>query len=262
MSDEVKASYVWALESFLAPMDGVKPKSGIIDRDNVIRNAIRYVLPFSKHRLCSWHILQNAMINVHIEGFHKDFFKIMLVRGPPENFEKRWDDLLKQVRENKWVKKIYDRKEMWAEAYMMENFFAGCISNQRCKSMNSVIRLSVKSGLTLIKLVEKLDSKLAHIRHRGHEAEVSTVTAKSTRVINLTVLAKHAELIYTRGAYEFFYKELHLESAYVVNDIDDDGGSIYRYQVNHHMYPNSSSIVKYNNIKVSYNCSCKLFERS
>ncbi|KAF5196587.1 Far1-related sequence like [Thalictrum thalictroides] len=128
--------------------------------------------------------------------------------------------------------------------------------------MNSVVRRSVNSGLTLIELVKKLDSKLAHIRHRGHEAEVSTVTTKSARVVNLTVLAKHAESIYTRGAYEFFYKELHLEPAYVVNDIDDDGGSIVRYQVNRHMYPNSSSIVEYNNIEVSYNCSCKLFERS
>ncbi|PIA38288.1 hypothetical protein AQUCO_02800159v1 [Aquilegia coerulea] len=189
MNTETIESYIWALEAFIAAMDNVAPKSVITDGDAAIRSSIETVLPNSKHWLCVWHVVQNSLTNVRTQGFHKDFVDVMFCKGPPENFEKKWGELLTKfnnVAKKKWVHNIYLKKEMWAEGYLREYFFAGCRSNQRCESINSVVRLCVKAGLTLIELVERLLIKVKHIRHRDFEAEANTMMTRSAQIPNLS----------------------------------------------------------------------------
>ncbi|PIA61568.1 hypothetical protein AQUCO_00300825v1 [Aquilegia coerulea] len=252
MNNETIDSYEWALKTFLAAMDGIAPKSVITDGDAVIRNAIENVFPKSKHRLCVWHVVQNAITNVWTDGFVKGFVEAMFCKGPPDAFEKKWAELLieyKTVAEQKWVHNIYEKKEMWAEAYLREYFFAGCRSNQRCESINSVVRLCVKSGLSLIELVDKLLQKIRHIRYRDFEAEVNTTMTRSAQIPNLTLIGEQAEALYTRAA------------VVCCNESYEDGEDIIKYLVNRHMHPNAPATVEYNREKDAYNCTCKLFER-
>ncbi|PIA43944.1 hypothetical protein AQUCO_01800179v1 [Aquilegia coerulea] len=264
MNNETIDSYEWALKTFLAAMDGIAPKSVITDGDAAIRNAIENVFPKSKHRLCVWHVVQNAITNVWTDGFVKGFVEAMFCKGPPDAFEKKWAELLieyKTVAEQKWVHNIYEKKEMWAEAYLREYFFVGCRSNQRCESINSVVRVCVKSGLSLIELVDKLLQKIRHIRYRDFEAEVNTTMTRSAQIPNLTLIGEQAEALYTRAGYEYFFKQLLHEPSYVVNESYEDGEDIIKYLVNRHMHPNAPATVEYNREKDAYNCTCKLFER-
>ncbi|PIA50945.1 hypothetical protein AQUCO_01100041v1 [Aquilegia coerulea] len=199
-------------------------------------------------------IMLDFKIHLPKSVFHKDFVDVMFCKGPPENFEKKWGELLtkfKNVAKKKWVYNIYLKKEMWAEGYLREYFFAGCRSNQWCESINSVVRLWIKAGLTLIEL---------YIRHRDFEAKVNTMMTRSAQIPNLSRIRERAEALYTRAGYEYLYKQLLHEPSYVVNETYEDGVNI-KYLLNRHMYPNSPQTVEYMRDTDAYKCSCKLFER-
>lgn len=46
------------------------PTVVITNGDMTMRNAIRRVFPSSRHRLCAWHLMQNASSNVRVKEFH------------------------------------------------------------------------------------------------------------------------------------------------------------------------------------------------
>ncbi|KAL6137680.1 hypothetical protein ACLB2K_062969 [Fragaria x ananassa] len=69
LSDETVETYTWLLRKFLDSMNGKMPKAIITDRDKVMRTAIQTVMPEARHRLCIWHIGQNA--NGHLKSAEK-----------------------------------------------------------------------------------------------------------------------------------------------------------------------------------------------
>jgi len=58
--DETAESFVWLFNTFLAAMSGKKPQTILTDEDAAMAKAIKIVLPESHHRICVWHINQNA----------------------------------------------------------------------------------------------------------------------------------------------------------------------------------------------------------
>ena len=53
-------SFIWLFETFFIAMGGKYPISIFTDQDQAMENAIKEVFPKSQHRLCLWHISQNA----------------------------------------------------------------------------------------------------------------------------------------------------------------------------------------------------------
>ena len=58
--EETSESYKWLFETFLGAMSGKQPKTILTDQCAAMANAIVKVFPDTKHRLCVWHIYQNA----------------------------------------------------------------------------------------------------------------------------------------------------------------------------------------------------------
>jgi zinc finger SWIM domain-containing protein 3 len=73
--DETIETYMWVLTSFLDCMGKKLPKAVVTDGDGSMREAIKAVLPSTRHRLCAWHSNKNAMDNVKnstfLDGFKK-----------------------------------------------------------------------------------------------------------------------------------------------------------------------------------------------
>ncbi|KAJ1401715.1 Zinc finger, PMZ-type [Sesbania bispinosa] len=66
------------------------PKAVVTNGDGAMREAIRSVFPDSIHRLCSWHLHQNACENVKNPKFLEDFKKLIYANFTPEKFEQEW----------------------------------------------------------------------------------------------------------------------------------------------------------------------------
>lgn len=43
------------------------------------------------------------------------------------------------VGHNEWVKKLYGNKYLWAEAYLVGNFFGGMRSTKRCEGLHGYL---------------------------------------------------------------------------------------------------------------------------
>ncbi|XP_021734973.1 protein FAR-RED IMPAIRED RESPONSE 1-like [Chenopodium quinoa] len=61
IGDEKTDSCMWLLETFLKAMENRTPTSMFTNQDQEMENAIEQVLPNTRHRLCIWHLEQNAI---------------------------------------------------------------------------------------------------------------------------------------------------------------------------------------------------------
>jgi zinc finger SWIM domain-containing protein 3 len=109
--------------------------------------AISNVLPDTTHRLCVWHIYQNAAKHLSqvFSGsttFKKDFSHCVYDCEDEEDFLKSWDDMLKKydLLENKWLSDLFKIRQKWALVYGHQVFCADMKSTQRSESINGVLK--------------------------------------------------------------------------------------------------------------------------
>ncbi|KAF1895087.1 hypothetical protein Lal_00022584 [Lupinus albus] len=94
VSNETEETYIWLLEKFLEAMIGKQPECVITDGDLSMKNAIKRVFPEAHHRLCAWHICNNAGKNIKKNNFHKDFQKVMYANVDIDDFNMMWEELI------------------------------------------------------------------------------------------------------------------------------------------------------------------------
>ncbi|XP_019084319.1 PREDICTED: protein FAR-RED ELONGATED HYPOCOTYL 3-like [Camelina sativa] len=94
-------------------------------------NAIVKVFPETKHRLCVWHIYQNAAKKLsHVfhgaEQFAMDFSKCVYDHEEEQDWLLAWSDMLgkHKLTEDKWLKNLFELKEKWAMVYGRHTFTA------------------------------------------------------------------------------------------------------------------------------------------
>ncbi|CAL5406650.1 unnamed protein product [Camellia sinensis] len=70
MYDETADSFVWIFRRFLEAMSSKAPKTIFMNQDAAMAKAIPIVMPNTTHRLCTWHLMQNALR--HANSIFKD----------------------------------------------------------------------------------------------------------------------------------------------------------------------------------------------
>ena len=108
--------------------------------------AIAEVFPESNHRLCVWHIYQNAAKHLsHVfhsfKEFTDDFSHCMYDYEDEDEWLLAWNNTLEKygLTNNKWLGGIFDVKEKWAMVYSRHMFTADMKSTQHSESMNNVL---------------------------------------------------------------------------------------------------------------------------
>ncbi|KAL2926721.1 Protein FAR1-RELATED SEQUENCE 5, partial [Bienertia sinuspersici] len=118
LSHEDTETFVWVFNQWLKCM-GNPPKGILTDQCKAIAKAVETVFVGVPHRLCLWHILQNASRNLF--GIH----------------------------DNVWLKETYEIKGRWAPTYWRSMFWAGMSSTQRSEGINRFFKgfVSIETGL-------------------------------------------------------------------------------------------------------------------
>ncbi|KAI9159634.1 hypothetical protein LWI28_000453 [Acer negundo] len=118
MYDETIDSFIWLFETFLKAMFGKAPKTMFIDQDAVMAKALSHVMPNTYYRLCTWHIMQNALKHVHgvfkgPGGVKKILSKFMNEIEEQNEFFMAWNKILNDydMHEKSWMKSIFTIKE-------------------------------------------------------------------------------------------------------------------------------------------------------
>lgn len=174
--DETAESFAWLFRTFLKVMSGKHPRTILTDEDAAMAKAISEILIYSIHRLCVWHMNQNAC--KHLGGVVKDYKKFNIDFQhciydieEEDEFISAWGGMLDKygLHENEWLKRWFEKKEHWALVYGRNTFCAQMTTTQRSESMNNELKryISVKYDmLTFFHHFERLvsDKRFEEVR--------------------------------------------------------------------------------------------------
>ncbi|KAG8365107.1 hypothetical protein BUALT_Bualt18G0069900 [Buddleja alternifolia] len=231
--DETASTFMWLFDTFARAMSGKKPQTILTDQDAAMAKALVTKWPETCHRLCIWHIYQNAAIHLssvftHFTNFSKDFSSCVYDFEEEEDFINAWQAML--------VK--YDNHTTeW--------------------SMNSVLKRYVSYKHNLLQFFHHFDRLVDERRYEELKADLRTSHSTPTASFPVEIL-KHAASVYTHEVFELFQNEL--RKAYDSRiELCNEVGDTFEYKVTpfrrHYQH---TVLFELSQVKVS--CSCRKFE--
>ncbi|RYR78569.1 hypothetical protein Ahy_A01g003396 [Arachis hypogaea] len=210
VSSETQASYVWVLSKFLECMGGKAPKAVITDGDKSMRFAIQEVFPEAHHRLCAWHLLKNATVNVCKPRFTTLLRNCMLADVEVEEFERQWEAMMDEclVREVEWVKDLYTKKMAWATAYISGCFYAGLRTTSRCESLHAKMGRFVERRYGILDFVTNFQRCVEFLRDNEEELDFRSLYGSPVLQTQFPELEKSGAVNYTREIFLRFREAL------------------------------------------------------
>jgi hypothetical protein len=140
--------------------------------------AIKTTLCNSRHRWCKWHVLRKAKQWIGAAysktgGFKKEFHKLVTKEVSAGKFERRWRQLVRKYKleKNKFLKRIYKKRGMWARLYFMNVFCAGMTSMQRSESANHMLKQFIQRSAPMHQFVTKFN-EFQRDRQEQEEKEI------------------------------------------------------------------------------------------
>ena len=202
---ETEETYTWLLQTFHDGMNDKSPISVVTNGDKAMRNAIKEVFPNAHHKLCSWHLARNAKSHIQDNAALHAFNKCMFDIQTREQFQENWNSMIENfgLQEEAWLRKMYTKRAMWAEAYLRGHFLAGLRSTQRCEGMDSYLKSSLQERLSLVEFMQQYHKALDGLQHA--EAYADYVTQHMDPPPPNTPLPDietHAKSVYTRKSFD------------------------------------------------------------
>ncbi|GJR01390.1 FAR1-related sequence 5-like protein [Tanacetum coccineum] len=236
------------------------------DQDHAMASALHKVMPNVHHGLCTWHIMQNAIKNVvNIVrddcSLLKDFKRCMYVYGDEEKFEEAWETIIDyyNVKENHWLKAMYEKKEKWAKCYMKSVYTLGMRSTQLSESLNGCLKDYLKSDLCILQFFKNFERVIEDKRYNELKAEFDS-RKKLPRVrMHKSPLLQQVAQIYTPSIFDLFQEEFDWSLSATIKERKENH-PLYTYVVTMFNQGGEYTITS-NHLENSVFCSCKKFER-
>lgn len=245
-------------------MSGKHPSTIFTDQCAAMSAAIRIVLPNTRHRLCLWHIYQNAakhlsQVMKDHPKFLADFKKCVYEESSVASFDKMWTDLLEtyELKDNSWLSNLYELRAHWA-AVFRDSFTADMTTTQRSEGMNNVFKKRFRRKLCLSELLEECENCVKHLRENELDDDhKSRYSSPITYIPGLPML-KTATESYTRNIYSDFEEEFK-KQFFVSCKLLQSEGTIMTYQVIPMKFQDEALVV-FNSEDMTIMCSCRKYE--
>lgn len=267
LADETEDTYKWAVSSFLSSMDGKKPISVITDGDEAMWNAVAYLIPDSRQRLCAWHISKNVCSNIHDVAIQKDFFHLIYAGLAVQEWEAAWHYMvaMKGLENNTWLTDMYNKRNRWAETFFRDHFFAGVCSTQRCECMHRSLKGGLGHYMRLFEILPRIDKTIARMRDAVLEDDSKSINSDPVIGSHLQCLQEQIASKFTHDIFLLLKDQIGFESKFVIyarDELPDQSASLYN--LTQYNKPERRWVVTYHGNNSTNNpslkCSCKLFE--
>lgn len=223
VSNETFEAYEWLLQTFLTAMAQKHPISVITDGDLAMQKAIRTILPNCNHRLCTWHIEQNILRNLHNSKLANEFRVFVYDRCSIPEIERKWEEFLERNRisQHTWVYEMYQMRNMWCAAYQVGRCFLGLRSNQRSESLNSKLHTHLDRKMTLFDMLQHYELCLSDLRR--NEAKLDATASQSNPFTELDAdnIEKDAAHVFTPTVFALVKDKIDCINNYVIHEILD-----------------------------------------
>ncbi|XP_026385057.1 protein FAR1-RELATED SEQUENCE 9-like [Papaver somniferum] len=262
--DETAETFMWLFDTFAETMFGKKPKSIFTDQDAAMAKALASQWPESCHRLCIWHMFQNAAKHLSHEfhkfnDFTKDFTKCVYDYEDEVEFTDAWKNMLAKynLQNNDWLEGLFSLREKWALVYGRDTFCAEMTITQRSESMNSVLKKYISYKYDLVLFFEHFERMVDARRY--HELTMDFKASQSYPAMTLPVkILKHAAAIYTPAVFELFQKELCRAHDCAVTIISESD-TMSKYAITPHGKEYHRTVI-FDSLDNNVSCSCRKFE--
>ncbi|XP_047320397.1 protein FAR-RED IMPAIRED RESPONSE 1-like [Impatiens glandulifera] len=151
--DETSLTFEWLFDIFTKAMGGKKSTTILTDQDAAMTKALASRWPETHHRLCIWHIYQNAAIHLsgvfsQLKEFANDFVSCVYDFDEEDDFISAWNLMLTKyaLEDNDWLRRLFQIKEKWALVYGRHMFCADMTTTQRSESMNILVKRKFEFG--------------------------------------------------------------------------------------------------------------------
>ncbi|KAL1914624.1 uncharacterized protein VTP21DRAFT_8155 [Calcarisporiella thermophila] len=158
-------AFMWALQQLISCLKRESTESirtVISDSDPAFISAVRNVIPHAQHQLCSWHITKDIRVHLNrkvenYKDFAKELTKLFSIQTPDE-FDKHYNEIIKAYPNTAdYLQRWYNRREMWAEAFVSDYTNLGVRSTQRVEGQHAVLKRFTTIQASLSKLFDSFD---------------------------------------------------------------------------------------------------------
>ncbi|XP_073153454.1 protein FAR1-RELATED SEQUENCE 5-like [Henckelia pumila] len=214
MSDETESSFEWLFTTFLDSINEKQPQTMFSDQCQAMMNAIETVFPHAHHRLCQWHINQNAPSHFgSLNGdsaFKKLWHKCMTYCESEDEFEATWKHMIDSYNldDNKWLKGMYRLRGKWATVFSNERFSAGLLATSRSEVTNMVLKKAGNKMSSLYEFVMNYTKIQDSWRVKEKIEDTRCRRGKPAQILKNHPLLIHAADVYTITIYQLFEIEL------------------------------------------------------
>ncbi|XP_021723697.1 protein FAR1-RELATED SEQUENCE 5-like [Chenopodium quinoa] len=265
IADEKIETFEWVLSTFKKSVGGSEPASIFTDQDLAKSVAIQKVFPHSRHRLCIWHLIKNAVSRfgaLKRDTTFKDAFnKCLTGCVTEEEFEHCWTNMITtyKLENNRWFKILYSLKEKWCTALSKDFFSAGILSSQRSESANNVVGFKANKNTSLTDFFKIFKQTVTRWRNNESDADFKCSNSKPTSNLPFYGMIKHAAEVYTQTIFRYFETEFEFSIGCVTNLHYQTQGYFF-YEVKLENNEASKQKVTFNMADNDIACSCKIFE--
>ncbi|KAF7153688.1 hypothetical protein RHSIM_Rhsim01G0226000 [Rhododendron simsii] len=186
MYDETADSFIRLFETFLEAMSNKHPRTIVADQDAAMAKAVSCVMPNVYHRLCTWHMMQNAMKSMN-----------SIFRGPG------------RVREvlGKFLVEYEEEEFVMAWNAMLDEYnLRGMKRTQLSVSFNSDLKDYLRSDHNLVQFFTHFERLLDEKRYKEREAEYA-ISYKLPKIKVSVKMLIEAGKVYTKTIFEEFQEE-------------------------------------------------------
>ncbi|KAL6843706.1 hypothetical protein ACP4OV_026277 [Aristida adscensionis] len=261
MYDETVESFKWLLETFKNAMCGKQPTTILTDGSAALTEALGLTWPGTIHRSCAWQIYHNAVKSLeHVfstEEFAHDFRRCIFDVSDEQEFVDTWNVIMEKynLKENEWLIKLYEDREIWALPYNLHIFSGGIISMLQAENSCLMFKdyLDCNTDISLfLKFYESSAEK-----RRQEEMQADYQPNQGVPGIPLPLLWQAANL-YTPINFELFRKEFELSVDCMAYDCGEFGTlSEYMITVKN---KSKDQLVRFDSSDGTVACTCKKFE--
>ncbi|XP_052111564.1 protein FAR1-RELATED SEQUENCE 9-like [Arachis duranensis] len=192
--DETITSYKWMLENLLEVMCNKFPSVVVIDGDDAIIAAVT----------------ENVTSNGNEQMFRDLFSRWLYADMSIDDFEAEWAEAADEyeLHDKLWAMQIYEKRKIWANAYLGDKFYAGFRTTSRCEGINSHVKKFLSSKHTILELVQNLELVLREYRNNEMVAQFNSIYNVPVMTTCLDPIEKCAAMVYTRTIFTNVKKEI------------------------------------------------------
>ncbi|KAL4338065.1 hypothetical protein AHAS_Ahas12G0172900 [Arachis hypogaea] len=107
-----------------------------------------------------------------------------------------------------WATQMYERRRMWANAYLRDKFCAGFRTTSRCEGINAFVKKFSKTTHTIIELVQNLELVVREYQNKELLLHFNSMNSIPVMTTGLTSIEQHATSVYTREVFTDVKKQI------------------------------------------------------